>query len=163
MNILSLKTKTKKGGIMKDPNKVNPYREGSNYHAVLDYCKKKQVVTREGLVEAGFSKYDVNVVLSPTFTSKRGDCRGNRSAQGWNHYFSRLGRKIEKGIKSPNRYQFHWRKNVLEPRKRHEDLSIASEKVEVKSKIESVEKFKARKVAKAKAQTQTVAVDAVNK
>ena len=119
-----------------DPNKVNPYRKDSAYYKVLEHCRKAQVVTREGLIEAGFSKFDVGVVLSPTKESKRGDCRGNRSAQGHNHYFERLGKKTEKGITSPNRYRFHWRVDVLAPRKRQDKVMIPAVKIKVEKKVE---------------------------
>ena len=107
----------------------NPYRVGSKYHDLFAQVRKKQVVTRQDLVEQGFSPHDVTVVLSPRAEGTgRGDCRGNMSAQGHVYYMEPLNKK--KG--ETKRFRLRWRKTPLDALKR------------VSKKVEAVKESKAK-------------------
>ena len=129
----------------------NPYRKGSAYHAIFGYWQKKQVVTEQELIDAGFKKTDINVVVkSPRESSTRGDCRGNISCQGHLYYAELLKRKVVKGVKEVQRYRLRWRKVALEPRKRR-TKAIESQKVEVADvvNVETKTKTKMKETTKA--------------
>ena len=53
--------------------------------------------------------HDVQTVISPTRISKRGDCRGNYSAQGHKYYVQRT---------AGGKLRICWRTKALEPRTR---------------------------------------------
>ena len=110
---------------MSEKKHANPYRAGL-YHDIFGYLKQKQVVTRAELLEHTKSlgksdteaKAAVTVILSPRESSKRGDCRGNMSAQGHEYFMEKLGRGVNAGVKDPQKFRLRWRKEVLEPRNR---------------------------------------------
>ena len=120
---------------------TNPYREGTLYHTIFAALKKAQVATRSKLSEVaqkagkGDKAADaaVTVVLSPRAESKRGDCRGNMSAQGHLYFVQPLAKKGN----DERKYRLRWRKPALEPRKRV--------KAEVKPEKSRKGKGKARK------------------
>jgi hypothetical protein len=79
----------------------NPYHRG-NYMAMFAYLMTLKEVTRSMLIdfcvnELGMFTHtavaSTTVVLSPSETSERGDCRGNRSAQGHLYFMDKLKRK----------------------------------------------------------------------
>ena len=102
----------------------SPYRKGSKYDRIFRNFRalssKNGSVTRQRLIDdeikAGSSeaaaKAAVGVVLSPTATSDKGDCRGNMSAQG-HIYFA--DRKASGKSKRIFRYTLRWRETPLEP------------------------------------------------
>jgi hypothetical protein len=125
--------------------KENPYRKGSAYHALFAYWQKKQSVTEQELIDAGFKKADINVVVkSPRESSTRGDCRGNMSAQGHLYYAELPKRKVVKGVKQPQKYRLRWREVALEPRKRGTKSIAEPKKVEVKAEVKADVKAKAK-------------------
>lgn len=119
----------------------NPYREGSQYHKVFGFIKTKQVVTRAEVlakaIEFGMSEEAANatvtVLLSPRKESKRGDCRGNISAQGHLYFVERLPRRIVNGEKEPMKFRLRWRTTELEPRCRV--YKVVSEKSATKAAV----------------------------
>lgn len=91
----------------------NPYRAESAYAKIFDAIRKSgnSGISREAL-QKDSTPFDVTVVLSPRKESKRGDCRGNFSAQG--HIYYVIPMKGEKG----KRFRLAWRNPVLEARSR---------------------------------------------
>jgi len=80
--------------------KENPYHRG-NYMAMFAFLMTLKEVTRSLLIdfcvtELGMFTHtavaSTTVVLSPSETSERGDCRGNRSAQGHLYYMHKVKR-----------------------------------------------------------------------
>lgn len=121
----------------------NPYRAGL-YHNVFAYLKQKQVVTRAELLEHTKTKLGktdeeaqaaVTVILSPRKASKRGDCRGNMSAQGHLYFLDKLGRQVKAGVKDPQKFRLRWRETVLEPRKRVVTGEVNQTKTPVKVEV----------------------------
>ena len=111
---------------------TNPYRAKTLYNAIFAFLKKHQVATRTQLLEVAkkLGKSDeaaeaaVTVVLSPRAASKRGDCRGNMSAQGHIYYVQPLAKKG----KEERKYRLRWRTTALEPRKREVKVEVKAEK-----------------------------------
>lgn len=105
---------------------ANPYKK--EYAAIwADVKDLKGIVTKSELIARMQKRTgkpetacvsSVGVILSPREESK-GDCRGNASAKGHLYYFAKLKRQADKdGNKEEQRYRFHWRKDVLEPKTR---------------------------------------------
>ena len=114
----------------------NPYRPGL-YNDIFAQVRKMQVFTREDLMKhtmgelgksLNASNAAVTVILSPRFTSKIGDCRGNLSAAGHEYYMEKLGRSVKAGVKEEQRFRLRWRKEVLEPRNRVQNVVVKAEK-----------------------------------
>ena len=122
----------------------NSYRVGSAYYDIMQAWRKSQITTRRQLLDAGFKTADITVVLSPRKSSKRGDPRGNMSAQGHLYFAEKLGRKIKGGIKEPQKFRLRWRSIVLEPRGRKDNVSIAPKKVATKAKVKAPAKAPAK-------------------
>lgn len=121
----------------------NWYRRGL-FHDVFGFMKTKQVFTRAELMEytenvLGKTKAEasavVTILLSPRLTSTRGDCRGNVAAQGHLYYVEKMGRKVVRGTKEPQKFRLRYRVKELEPRCRPPQV-VKQKKTEV---IESVE------------------------
>jgi len=121
----------------------NPYREGT-YNKLFAYWQKKQVVTRQELIDYGVKTtgetiekigFDVNVLLSPRKTSKRGDCRGNISARGDLHYAEKLGRQVRAGVKEHQKFRLRWRDIPLERKTRKNETVAVQEKAKVAVKV----------------------------
>lgn len=100
----------------------NPYREDSQYHKLFGAWKKKQIMTRTELIDIAQTNFGlsreaaaatVTVLFSPRLSSKRGDCRGNMSAQGHLYFAERFAKKD-----GEYRFRLRWRKEPLEPLKR---------------------------------------------
>ena len=136
----------------------NPYREG-DYRKTFGYWKQKQVVARAELMKhcmevlgktLSEAKAIVTVILSPRFDSKRGDCRGNISAQGHLYYAEKVNRQTRAGVKEPQKFRLRWRITVLEPRRRIEKLEVVGEKAS--------EKFEKEVVAPVKSEVSEVKV-----
>ena len=105
---------------------INPFREGTIYHAGFKYWQKKVIVTRIELAEAiertGLTnkanpeaKYraaylSATILLSPRLSSKRGDCRGNVCTYGHIYYAEPL--KKENG--EEKKYKLCWREEILD-------------------------------------------------
>jgi hypothetical protein len=112
----------------------NPYRSG-NYNKTFGFFRSKRIVTKAEVLE--FTKQtfgvekpaDVTVLLSPRKESKRGDCRGNISAQGHLYFMQKLNRATKMGVKEPQRYMLRWREVALEPRTSNEKIETVGEKV----------------------------------
>ena len=129
----------------------NPYRDGSAYNSVFAIWQKAQVVTEQGLIEAGCKKADIGVVVrSPRETSSRGDCRGNRSCQGHLYYAELLKRKVSGGVKEVQRYRLRWRPVALEARSRKDDVKVEAQKDAVEDAVEVTTKKATSTKAKAK-------------
>jgi len=121
----------------------NPYNKTSNYFALFGKLRKLQVMTRQALVDfatsmgmsAAASQASVTVVLSPRKESKRGDCRGNMSAQGHLYCLEPLARvKGKDGKNEPRKFRLRWRTKALEPRKRLPKLAtVKAQKTAVKA------------------------------
>jgi len=132
----------------------NPYREGQ-YREIFGFVMKKQCVTRADLLKftvdtfGGEKPADVTVLLSPRKSSKRGDCRGNISAQGHLYYMEKLSRQTKLGIKEPQRFRLKWRGVAMEPRKRVDLISTEAEKVVSKAEVKSPVKSKVKSTVKA--------------
>jgi hypothetical protein len=116
---------------------TNPYREGGNYHRLFNFMHvtNKRVVTRLQMIAYALTLLDdkgkplteksanasVTVVMSPRKESKRGDCRGNLSAQGHAYFMEKLslGKCPEGTTKRDHnktlRYRLCWREPMLEP------------------------------------------------
>jgi len=114
----------------------NPYRQGDS-RELFDYIQKKQLVTKEEcrqwLVNELGKTYraacaTTTTVLSPRRSSKRGDCRGNMSAEGQIYYMEKLGRTVRYGVKEPQRFRLRWREVVLERRWRKPVVRVRQEK-----------------------------------
>ena len=104
----------------------NPYRDGSAYHAIFAAIKEaKGIVTRQGLIDAGFSKHDVQVVLSP-----RAESRGNLSARSEVYFMDKLNKK--KGEDQRFRLRFH--KTPLDKLTRKSAKSEGVESTQTKAK-----------------------------
>jgi hypothetical protein len=130
---------------------ANPYREGSDYNKLFGHLKAKQVVTRKDLISYSKSAMhkteaqataDVTVILSPRKDSKRGDCRGNMSAQGHVYFMEKLPRKTVKGVKEPQKFRLRYRSVPLEARKRSIKLDVPAQKVENKATVKTVKTVK---------------------
>lgn len=128
----------------------NPYREG-DYREMFGFWMSKQIVTRQEFIEHTVkdlgldikrAMFNVNVLLSPRKSSKRGDCRGNLSARGDLHYSEKLPRAVRFGIKEPQRFRLRWREVPLE-RKTRKNIGVSQVKVPVTSTV--VAKVKASK------------------
>ena len=114
--------------------KVHVYRTGSKYRAIEDQIRAagSKGVSKEELL-ANHASADVGVVISPTESSTRGDCRGNFSAQGHKYFIARLKNK---------NLVWRFRKVEMEPNKRPEKAKVAQTKkadtkVTVKSKAKT--------------------------
>ena len=124
----------------------NPYRKGL-YHEIFTYWQKKQVVTRQELIDftmtLGKSIAEANaavtVILSPRRASKRGDIRGNISANGHLYFAEKLGRQVHTGIRDPQKFRLRWREIALEPRTR-QTTEVKQEKSEVVTKAPAITK-----------------------
>lgn len=131
---------------------ANPYNENTNYGKLFGVMKKKQLFTRQDIMDAASelemsetgAAATVTVLLSPRETDGRGDCRGNMSAQGHVYYVEKMKRKTEKvtdedgnekTVKLPQKFRLRYRKEILEPRKR---TAKVTDEVEQK-KTETVE------------------------
>lgn len=122
----------------KNPHK-NPYREGGNYHKLFAFIQSNnRIVTRPQMVAFAMTLLDdkgvalteqaaeasVTVVMSPRKESKRGDCRGNLSAQGHVYYMEKLSLgKAPEGVSrrehnKTRKFRLCWREPMLEPLKR---------------------------------------------
>lgn len=128
----------------------NPYPNTSKkngYRAIFEAIRaSKGIVTRQSLIEQGFSVHDITVVLSPRTegSSKRGgDCRGNMSAQGHVYFMHKL--KEVKG--ESQRFQLRFRKVAMDKRVRAPKKDVKSQKEVKVSKV----------TTKAKATTKTKA------
>ena len=104
----------------------NPYRQGL-YHDIFAYWQSKQWVTRQELVDftmktLGKSIAEANaavtVILSPRKASKRGDMRGNISANGHLYFAEKASRQVKAGVKEAQKFGLKWREVALEPRTR---------------------------------------------
>ena len=129
---------------MKNTNK-NPYRKGSKYFEIFDAIRKGKIVTKQGLIEMGFTPSDVTVVLSPRAegsSTRGGNCRGNMSANGHIYFMDKL--KQKKGEQM--RFRLRWRKIVLDKLVRPPKKEMASKKTVAK---------KTKKATKAKAKAKT--------
>lgn len=84
----------------------------------------------------------VGVILSPTESSERGDCRGNMSAMGHLYYMERITKDGE------TLYKLHFRKEAMEAHRRAKPAKDASETPKAKA---SGKAKKAKTPAKAKA------------
>ena len=117
----------------------NPYNEGGKYGKIFAFVKKAQVVTRQQVLDYAVKKLRmaksaanaaVTVVLSPRASSKRGDCRGNMSAQGHLYYLDKLAKKPGEKQK----LRLRWRKPALEPRTR-EKAEVSAEKTSTSAQL----------------------------
>lgn len=113
---------------MSKSNNRNPYHRG-NYQLGFAWMQKNQVFARSELVAYLMTLKDrkgknlgenaamatATVLLSPRkVDSKRGDCRGNYSAEGHMYYVEPL--RKEKG--DEKRFRLFYRKDALTPRPR---------------------------------------------
>jgi len=107
----------------------NPYKRGmyfalftwilSQFHKVGAIMRPRPITRQEfldfakslGMSESG-ANASVTVILSPTESSDRGDCRGNMSAFGHLYYFKRSKKD---GV---TYYELRWRNPVMEPHRR---------------------------------------------
>lgn len=104
--------------VMASKNK-NPYREGCAYNQIFAFIRKNQVVTKNQLVEAGFSVSDITVVLSPRaegISTRGGDCRGNLSARGEYYFMDKISKKE---VGEAQRFRLRYRVTPLEKATRH--------------------------------------------
>lgn len=133
----------------------NPYKRG-NYYDLFGFMKKKQVVTRNEVLQhaAGELKMATSaaqaittVMLSPRKESKRGDCRGNYSSMGHLYYMEKLPRRTVKGVKESQRFRLRWRTPALEPNKRPTKERVEAKKVAVEKDAKPV-KTKAKQSKK---------------
>ncbi len=127
----------------------NPYREGSKYHNLFAFMRKKQVFTRNDLRQESEHlgiKGDgtLNVLLSPRDVNQkglRGDPRGNFAAKGHVYYVEPLAHKKNE----EQRFRLRWREEILEnnSRKSSKDENIVKqEKESNKSQVEILSKNK---------------------
>jgi len=115
----------------------NPYENKGNktngYRAIFAAIRaSKGIVTRQGLIDQGFSVHDVTVVLSPRAegsSTRGGDCRGNMSAQGHVYYMDKL--KKVKG--EPQRFRLRFRKVELPKRVRAPKVDKSAQKEKAKA------------------------------
>lgn len=120
----------------------NPYRSGQ-YHETFAFIMKKQVVTRADVLRFTEEKFgkekpaDVTVLLSPRKDSKRGDCRGNMSAQGHLYYMEKCQRHTVKGEKEAQKFRLRWRTTAMDPRKRETPVEVKSAKTKAPAKVET--------------------------
>lgn len=107
----------------------NPYKRGMYFalfafvmeqvHKVGAIMRPRPITRQEfldfakslGMSESG-ANASVTVILSPTESSDRGDCRGNMSAFGHLYYFKRSKKD---GV---TYYELRWRNPVMEPHRR---------------------------------------------
>jgi len=103
---------------------ANPYRDGSAYSKVFDALRASgnTGVSRKELLKKNATA-DITVVLSPRKESKRGDVRGNYSAQGHLYYVIRMN-----GKDGQKRFRLAWRPKALIARTRKPQGSVAAEK-----------------------------------
>ena len=124
----------------------NWYRRGL-FHDVFGFMKTKQVFTRAELMEytqnvLGKTKAEasavVTILLSPRLTSNRGDCRGNVAAQGHLYYVEKMGRKVIRGIREPQKFRLRYRVKVLEPRNRLPQVIKQKKTENIEGNVENV-------------------------
>ena len=134
----------------------NPYRKGL-YNQIFEHLRAKQIVTREDLMKfvMGLGKSEteaaaaVTVILSPREKSKRGDMRGNMSAQGHLYFVEKLGRSVNAGVKEPQKFRLRWRKVALKPRNRKDVVSVPQHKTKPAAKpVKAPAKVEAKAEAK---------------
>ena len=123
----------------------NPYRKGSAYNATYETLRAagQKGITKAALLEK-HKPADVGVVLSPRAESKRGDCRGNGSAQGHKYFVALPTRQTKAGVKEKQRFVLRQRAKALEPKKRNEKVAIASQKTKVTAKVKAPAKSKTK-------------------
>ena len=124
----------------------NPYRKGL-YNQIFEQwrSKKEKGATIDELItftvglgkKLSAAEYAVTVVLSPREKSKRGDCRGNLSAQGHKYFAHKLGRSVNAGVKEPQRLCLRWRKVELKPRNRKDVVSVPQKSVKSKAPVKA--------------------------
>ena len=139
----------------------NPYR-GARYARIFSNFRKKgagiRFVNRETLIadevaasgcSESAAKAAVGVILSPTESSERGDCRGNQSAMGHLYFAARKPAKSEgKGRKML--YSLRWREDELEPLRRDKKAKAETpETPEVEAKTEDAPEAEASEPAEA--------------
>lgn len=115
----------------------NPYRDGSNYNKLFGHLKVKQIVTKKELIdqakELGMTDSaataTATVILSPRESSKRGDCRGNASAQGHLYFIEKLGKKAGESQK----FRLRWRTAPMEK------LVVKTATSQVKAEVSAVD------------------------
>lgn len=162
-----------------NPHK-NPYREGGNYNKLFAKIQSSnRIVTRPQMVAFAMTLLDdkgvpltekaanfsVTVIMSPRKESKRGDCRGNLSAQGHVYYMEKLAiGKLPEGLSqrehNKNRkFRLCWREPMLEPLIRvmkDKDGNPIAPKRAKKEKVETVAKeSKVAKKVKVEAKAKT--------
>lgn len=118
----------------------NPYRENTSYHTIFENIRKNQVVTRKGLIEAGFPVADITVVLSPRAegaSTREGDPRGNLSARGHVYFMEKLNKK--KG--EAQKFRLRYRAETLEKRVRPLSKEVVAQKTKkvAKAKVVNVD------------------------
>lgn len=121
----------------------NPYRQGDS-RELFDYIQKRQIVSKEEcrqwLVNELGKSYKAacattTTVLSPRKSSKRGDCRGNMSAEGHIYYMEKLGRTVKYGVREPQKFRLRWREVELARRCRRPSLQVKQEKRRVRMNV----------------------------
>lgn len=137
----------------------NPYKRGmylalfafvmEQVHKVGAIMRPRPITRQEllafakslGMSESG-ANASVTVILSPTESSERGDCRGNMSAMGHLYYFKRSKKD---GV---TYYELRWRNPAMEPHRRAP--AVKATKPVKPAKPAKVVKAKARKARKAR-------------
>jgi hypothetical protein len=117
----------------------NPYREGCAYNQIFAFIRKNQVVTKNQLVEAGFSVADITVVLSPRaegISTRGGDCRGNLSARGEYYFMEKIAKKE---VGEAQRFRLRYRVTQLEKATRHMKKEVEAVKETPVATAETVE------------------------
>jgi hypothetical protein len=133
----------------------NPYRQGSKYAEIFDAIRSARIVTKQGLIDQGFTVSDVTVVLSARAegsSTRGGDCRGNMSAQGHLYFMEKL--KKTKG--EPQRFRYRQRKVVLDKLVRPPKKNRAPQKTKAVKAVKATKAVKktvkaAKKTAEATA------------
>ena len=118
---------------------TNPYNPSCKYHAIFDAWGKAkgQTISKQELVDQGFSIHDVTVVLSPREDgASKGDIRGNASAQG-HKYFAKIV-----GAGRAKRFRRCWRKVEIEPLARVKKADSVSAKKTAKKTVKKTVKAK---------------------
>jgi len=133
----------------------NPYKlKTSHYHKIFDAIQKtgRTGITRQALLDIGFSPSNVTVVLSPRESSTIGYAGGNRSAKSKDTCMNLPSRKIIAGVKEPQRFVVARRKKPLGARPERVTIdSVKIKSVKAKSKSKSKAKSKSKSKATAKA------------
>jgi hypothetical protein len=152
--------------------RVNPYREGSNYHRIFGFVQdkkgkaftKSEILTRfeneleitgkEGSTKTSAGKASVDVVCGPSETNQ-----GNYSSQGHLYYMNRLTRKTVKDAdgkekKEEQRYQLRWREEP-QVKIRREDAYLTAEQIAERNQRKA--DAKAERQAAKEAEAQAVA------